>query len=66
MPALDGLRGVAILVYAGHNLYAGPASTHLQGAVWYTLRSGWVGVSLFFVLTGFLVPDWIEQFYPRT
>jgi peptidoglycan/LPS O-acetylase OafA/YrhL len=52
--ALDGLRGVAILVYSGHNLYAGPSSTQLEGAVSHALRSGWVGVSLFFVLTGFL------------
>ena len=52
--ALDGLRGIAILVYACHNLYAGPAGTRIEGAVWFTLRSGWVGVSLFFVLTGFL------------
>ncbi len=52
--ALDGLRGIAILVYACHNLYAGPASTPTQGAVWFTLRSGWIGVSLFFVLTGYL------------
>jgi peptidoglycan/LPS O-acetylase OafA/YrhL len=52
--ALDGLRGIAILVYACHNLYAGPASTPVQGAVWFTLRSGWIGVNLFFVLTGYL------------
>jgi peptidoglycan/LPS O-acetylase OafA/YrhL len=51
---LDGFRGAAVLVYACHNLYAGPSSTHLEGAVYHALRSGWIGVSLFFVLTGFL------------
>jgi peptidoglycan/LPS O-acetylase OafA/YrhL len=51
---LDGFRGAAVLIYACHNLYAGPSSTHLEGAVYHALRSGWIGVSLFFVLTGFL------------
>jgi peptidoglycan/LPS O-acetylase OafA/YrhL len=52
--ALDGLRGLAILAYACHNLYAGPVSTPTESVAWFTLRSGWFGVSLFFVLTGYL------------
>lgn len=53
--ALDGLRGLAILlVMATHFL-------RLEGshplAVWgnAVLRSGWIGVDLFFVLSGFLI-----------
>jgi peptidoglycan/LPS O-acetylase OafA/YrhL len=57
MPALDGLRGLAILlVLACHtNLFTswGPATV---GKVGYLLSgAGWVGVDLFFVLSGFLI-----------
>lgn len=44
-PALDGLRAVAaIMVFAFH--YGGPSWTWL---------TGWIGVHLFFVLSGFLI-----------
>lgn len=58
IPQLDGLRGVAIaMVLACHyTLYAGafgaPAFVHL---LWPLFRVGWVGVDLFFVLSGFLI-----------
>jgi peptidoglycan/LPS O-acetylase OafA/YrhL len=47
MPTLDGLRGVAI-VRADHH------SPWVQW-VYEGARSGWVGVDLFFVLSGFLI-----------
>ncbi|MEI7704779.1 MAG: acyltransferase family protein [Deltaproteobacteria bacterium] len=55
-PALDGLRGVAVLLVLGfHFLHidgeGGPAERFLLGAT----RSGWAGVDLFFVLSGFLI-----------
>jgi peptidoglycan/LPS O-acetylase OafA/YrhL len=54
---LDGLRGVAILlVVAYHSLYTNPG----HGAVfklinWGVLQAGWMGVPIFFVLSGFLI-----------
>jgi len=46
-PALDGLRGLAIvLVLICHNFY-----------YIVPFRRGWVGVDLFFVLSGFLISD---------
>lgn len=54
-PPLDGLRGVAILlVLLVHSFkYHGPSSVgQFLDAV---ARAGWVGVTLFFVLSGFLI-----------
>jgi len=50
IPALDGVRGVAILVVLAHNLHAFSSSP-------FSLLSdyGWLGVDLFFVLSGFLI-----------
>lgn len=55
LPALDGLRGVAILlVLAMHFTMLRPLGT--ADAVVYSLaRTGWMGVDLFFVLSGFLI-----------
>lgn len=57
IPALDGVRGVAILVVVVHN-----ASWILEGSDRFVPKllvaataSGWVGVQLFFVLSGFLI-----------
>ena len=50
IPELDGVRGVAILVVLAHNLHAFSTSP-------FSLLSayGWLGVDLFFVLSGFLI-----------
>jgi peptidoglycan/LPS O-acetylase OafA/YrhL len=80
IPALDGLRGIAILLVLflhfgqfGHGL---PAPTVLVDKVFIHLaRTGWMGVDLFFVLSGFLItgilwdtkgsPRYFRQFYAR-
>ena len=67
-PALDGLRAVAFLaVFSSH--YAPFVSNAL------ILRSGWIGVDVFFVLSGFLItgilydsldePRFFRSFYTR-
>ncbi len=53
-PSLDGLRGLSILVVLGFN-------GHLQ-----FLRGGFIGVDLFFVLSGFLITALLVQEYRQT
>jgi len=78
IPVLDGLRGIAILfVMVYHFWFYGVASGH---ALWERVYShaaalGWVGVDLFFVLSGFLItgilydsrddPHYYRVFYAR-
>jgi peptidoglycan/LPS O-acetylase OafA/YrhL len=55
MPALDGLRAIAIVaVMSFHYL---PGEHHWLVLRWFywATHSGWIGVDLFFVLSGFLI-----------
>ncbi len=58
LPALDGVRGLAILLVMLHHFsfYSGirPLSL-LDKLIYRTSYAGWVGVDLFFVLSGFLI-----------
>ena len=79
MPALDVLRGLAILmVILHHSLYWEGAVGRTTGAgrLFAQLTSGgWLGVNLFFVLSGFLITgilldsrsneDYYRRFYSR-
>ena len=76
IPALDGVRGAAAATVFIYHYGGGARSTdfafHIVGK---TIHLGWVGVSLFFVLSGFLItgilldsmqrPKWLVTFYIR-
>jgi peptidoglycan/LPS O-acetylase OafA/YrhL len=58
LPVLDGLRGIAILlVLVLHfTMYGGtPGTAGIAGFVHRFALAGWIGVDLFFVLSGFLI-----------
>lgn len=78
VPALDGLRGVAILLVLIFHLVAlrPPAATSTVSALLLRLASaGWAGVDLFFVLSGYLItgllldrrgePGFFRRFWTR-
>jgi peptidoglycan/LPS O-acetylase OafA/YrhL len=51
IPQLDAVRGMAILLVIFHNGSERFPALHLQGL----FANGWMGVDLFFVLSGFLI-----------
>ncbi len=54
LPALDGLRGIAVMMVMVHHLFLTkvyPVPERVEMLV----HSGWMGVDLFFVLSGFLI-----------
>jgi peptidoglycan/LPS O-acetylase OafA/YrhL len=56
IPALDGARGLAVLMVLAHNFNViGGALSAPANAVGLLMDLGWVGVQLFFVLSGFLI-----------
>ena len=56
LPALDGVRGIAILFVLVHNLSIREHGSGPLVAAWDALvNCGWIGVQLFFVLSGFLI-----------
>lgn len=58
VPALDGIRGIAILLVMLHHFayYGGMRPTAIVDKLFYTITYvGWCGVDLFFVLSGFLI-----------
>ncbi len=80
MPGLDALRGIAVLsVVFYHALYWAPAvpppAHSVAGRVSSAFNFGWLGVYLFFVLSGFLItgilvdsksrPSYWRNFYVR-
>src|ERR1700744_1028317 len=78
MPELDVLRGLAIFsVVLYHGLYwdGGHTTSKIMKLIVKASVFGWLGVNLFFVLSGFLItgilldtkgrPDYYRRFYLR-
>src|SRR5579885_1426118 len=79
LPAIDALRGVAILAVIATHFGYGAIKDYSLSESWAAVRTimsyGWVGVDLFFVLSGFLItslllarrnrPDYYRDFYTR-
>jgi peptidoglycan/LPS O-acetylase OafA/YrhL len=71
LPQLDAVRGIAILLVMLFNTSEKYPGLHLEHLV----GNGWMGVDLFFVLSGFLItgilldtkefPDYFKNFYAR-
>jgi peptidoglycan/LPS O-acetylase OafA/YrhL len=56
IPALDGIRGLAILTVTAYRFSIGPDDNQLPGKLLFkALHHGDLGVDLFFVLSGFLI-----------
>src|SRR5579871_6155592 len=55
VPALDGLRGLAILLVIPHNVMDFDAASGWAAIPAALARAGWTGVELFFVLSGYLI-----------
>lgn len=75
MPAIDAVRGIAILLVLAHHFTPAVSGTHFTKRMLEVAHTGWVGVDLFFVLSGFLITaillktrngeDYFLNFYAR-
>ena len=75
IPALDGLRGIAILLVLAHGFDVIQTRGGPGHNVDLVLDTGWIGVQLFFVLSGFLItgilletrdrPHYLRTFWVR-
>src|SRR5918993_3694728 len=55
IPALDGLRGIAILLVMLHHFTFYRPISGIDARIGDVVFFGWIGVDLFFVLSGFLI-----------
>ena len=75
MPAIDGLRGVAILLVLVHHFTPPVGGSPIVHRLLDVAHTGWIGVDLFLVLSGFLItsillktrhrPGYFTNFYAR-
>lgn len=67
LQSLDVVRGVAVLLVLGRHITHEPALIEpFQSITGYWFQCGWVGVDLFFVLSGFLVSGLVFEEWKRT
>lgn len=65
--SLDALRGIAVLLVLGRHMPLGSEALNpLWKPVFLWQQGGWIGVDLFFVLSGFLVSGLLFREYRRT
>ncbi|HVO63990.1 MAG TPA: acyltransferase, partial [Terriglobales bacterium] len=76
IPELDGFRAIAIwMVMLMHAVNAFPYPKSINRMFYFVIGHGWLGVDLFFVLSGFLItgilldakgkPGYFKTFYAR-
>jgi peptidoglycan/LPS O-acetylase OafA/YrhL len=76
IPALDGVRGLAVLTVFFYHYGGGAQSSNVAlRFIGVCVHAGWCGVTLFFLLSGFLIsgilwdkkeqPHWWRDFYRR-
>jgi peptidoglycan/LPS O-acetylase OafA/YrhL len=75
VPALDGMRGIAILLVMLYHFASSLAVLGVGARLFGVLRFGWCGVDVFFALSGFLItgilldtrsgPNYFTSFYAR-
>jgi peptidoglycan/LPS O-acetylase OafA/YrhL len=75
IPALDGLRGIAIVLVMLHHFTVYWPTTGIGAQIGSVIAFFWIGVDLFFVLSGFLItgilldtrgrPRYFTSFYAR-
>lgn len=66
IPALDGLRGIAILLVLFHHFTIYQPATGVDKWIANLPAAGWIGVNLFFVLSGFLITGILIEARGRT
>ncbi len=67
IPQLDLLRAIAVLLVVGNHMTVCPPETnlYLNKITEFWSRGGWIGVDLFFVLSGFLVSGLLFREYQK-
>ena len=70
IPELDGIRALAIWMVLGDHLFYGlpnppDALDHIPRIFLFVIGHGWLGVDLFFVLSGFLITGILLDSSPK-
>lgn len=75
IPALDGIRGIAIIMVMVYHMMVAVPVSDLGLLIYKISKFGWCGVDLFFVLSGFLITgilidskgegQWLRRFFYR-